>query len=149
MKTHVEFRSDQFPPYEGEDDEVNPGLYGKRLAEFLVRELKPKGFEPLKPVAEDWGWVIPISNDGFGLWIGCGHSEEHPDGFLCFIEPHKPAIRKFPFLRKTDTSKRVGELQQAIDKILDADPSVREKRWRTYEEFMGPPTRNARRAENA
>ena len=98
MKTHVEFRSDQFPPYEGEDDEVNPGLYGKRLAEFLVRELKPKGFEPLKPVAEDWGWVIPIKNDGFRLSIGCGYYEEHPDGFLCFIEPHKPAIRKFPLL---------------------------------------------------
>ena len=28
MKTHVEFRSDQFPPYEGEADEVNPGVHG-------------------------------------------------------------------------------------------------------------------------
>lgn len=36
MKTHVEFRSDQFPPYEGEENETNPGVYGKRLAEFLV-----------------------------------------------------------------------------------------------------------------
>jgi hypothetical protein len=139
MKTHVEFRSDQFPPYAGEDDEVNPGLYGKRLAEFLVRELKPRGFEPLEPIAEDWGWVIPIKNDGFRLWIGCGNYE-HPDGFLCFIEPHKPAIRTLPFLRKTDTSRKVVLLQQALDEILAANSSVREKRWWTYEEFTNPPS---------
>jgi hypothetical protein len=24
MKTHVEFRSDAFPPYDGEEDEINP-----------------------------------------------------------------------------------------------------------------------------
>jgi hypothetical protein len=136
MKTHVEFRSDRFPPYEGEDDAVNPGRYGKRVAEFLVRQLAPKGFEPLAPIPEDWGWVIPIKNDGFRLWIGCAN-DEHADGFLCFIEPHKPAIRKSPFLRTTDTSKRVGALQQALDEILVAEPSVREKRWWTYEEFSG------------
>jgi hypothetical protein len=144
MKTHVAFRSDRFASHAGEEDVVNPGLYGKRLAEFLVRELKPKGFQPSEPIAEDWGWVIPIKNDGFRLWIGCGHYEEHPDGFLCFIEPHKPAIRKFPFLRKIDTSKRVGELQQAIDEILAAEPSIREKRWWTYEEFMCRPPRTDR-----
>jgi hypothetical protein len=144
MKTHVEFHSDQFPPHAGEDDAVNPGLYGKRLAEFLVRELKLKGFEPLQPLAEDWGWVIPIRNEGFRLWIGCGHYEEHRDAFLCFIEPHKPAIRKFPLLRKIETSKRVGELRQTIDEILAAHPSVREKRWWTYDEFMGQPPRKPR-----
>ncbi len=34
MLTHMEFRSDRFPPYEGEEQQVNPGLWGKRLAEF-------------------------------------------------------------------------------------------------------------------
>lgn len=38
MKTHVEFHSDQFPLYEGEEDEVNPGVHGKRLAEFLAAQ---------------------------------------------------------------------------------------------------------------
>jgi hypothetical protein len=148
MKTHVAFRSDRFPPYAGEEDVVNPGLYGKRLAEFLVRELKPKGFEPLEPFAEDSGWVIPIKNHGFRLWIGCAN-DEHADGFLCFIEPHKPAIRKFPFLRTTDTSRRVGQLQQALDEILAAEPSVREKRWWTYEEFMNPPPRDTKERPKA
>jgi hypothetical protein len=35
MLTYVEFRSGNFPPYEGEEQESNPGIFGKRLAEFL------------------------------------------------------------------------------------------------------------------
>jgi hypothetical protein len=138
MKTHVEFRSDDFPPYDGEEDEVNPGRYGKRLAEFLVRGLKQQGFEPLEPIAEDWGWVIPIKNDAFKLWIGCGNYQEYPDGFLCFIEPHQPTVRRFCVLWKIDTSKQVTALQQAMDQLMSSHPGIREKRWWTYEEFIKP-----------
>ncbi len=40
MKTHVEFRSAKFPAYDGEEDEVNPGRWGKRLAEYLAMKLR-------------------------------------------------------------------------------------------------------------
>ena len=33
VKTQVEFRSRKFPPYEGEQEQINPGLWGIRLAE--------------------------------------------------------------------------------------------------------------------
>lgn len=115
MKTHVEFRSDSFPPYEGEEDEINPGLYGKRLAEFLVGGLRNKGFEPDEPIPEDWGWVVPIKNDSFPLWIGCGRYQEYPDGFLCFIEPLRPTIKRFIVFGKIDTTETVGKLQLALE----------------------------------
>lgn len=96
METHVEFRSALFPPYDGEEAEVNPGSYGKRLAEFLRRGLTGRGFEAGEPFAEDWGWVVPIVNTEFSMWIGCGNYDEYPsDGFLCFIEPHTLTIRKW------------------------------------------------------
>lgn len=44
MKTQVEFRSFKFPPYEGEEYQINPGLWGKRLAEYLVQRLAEKRF---------------------------------------------------------------------------------------------------------
>ena len=138
MKTHVEFRSNAFPPYEGEENEINPGRYGKRVAEFLVHGLREKGFELLDPIAEDWGWVVPIKNDGFRLWIGCGNYDEFPDGFMCFIEPHEPTIRRFPFLWKVDTSAKVNALQEAIDQLLSSNPEIRAKRWWSYEEFNRP-----------
>jgi hypothetical protein len=78
MKTHVEFRSDAFPPYDGEEDEINPGRYGKRLAEFLVRGLKDKGFEALDPVKEDWGCVVPIKNDASTCGSDAGTTTNAP-----------------------------------------------------------------------
>ena len=137
METHVEFRSDRFPPYEGEEDDINPGRYGKRLAEFLQKGLNARGFATESPIARDWGWIVPIENREFALWIGCGNYDEYPDdGFLCFIEPHTPTIRRW--FRRIDTSARVAELRNAIDALLSAEPGVRGKRWWTYDEFNRP-----------
>ena len=139
MLTHVEFRSDKFPACEGEEKLVNPGLWGKRLAEFLRDGLRREGFETSGPFAEDWGWVVPVANERFRLWIGCGHYQEYPDGFLCFIEPHKPFVRRF--LRRIDTRERIAALQQAMDKVLAEDGGIKAKRWWTYEEFNEPSAR--------
>ena len=138
MKTYVEFRSDAFPPYDDEEQEINPGRYGKRIAEFLAQGLTGKGFNTGEPIPEDWGWVVPIENDSFRMWIGCGNYPEYPDGFLCFIEPHTPTIKKFLFFGKIDTSEKVGKLQLVIDALLSAEDSIKEKKWWTYDEFNNP-----------
>jgi hypothetical protein len=43
-----------------------------RLAGFLCEKLALEGFRTEEPLAEDWGWLIDVANDGFNLWIGCG-----------------------------------------------------------------------------
>jgi len=136
MLTHVEFRSDSFPAYKDEERQVNPDLWGKRLAEFLRDNLRTVGFKTEEPVAEDWGWVVPVANERFRLWIGCGRYQEYPDGFLCFIEPHTPFVRKN--LTKISTRAEVAALQQAMDKVLSEHAGIWEKRWWTYEEFNNP-----------
>ena len=79
MQTLVEFRSDRFPAYEGEDRQINPGISGKRLAEFLRDNLRKGGFQTQEPIAEDWGWVIPVENEQFRIWIGCANYRAYPD----------------------------------------------------------------------
>jgi hypothetical protein len=137
VKTHVEFRSNDFPPYPEEDELINPGLFGKRVAEFLVAGLRAEGFEPDEPATEDWGWYFDVRNEEFPLWIGCANYAEYPDGFLCFIEPHKRFVRGKLF-RKIDTTAQVEALQRAMDKILSNHPGIRDMRWWTYEEFNHP-----------
>jgi hypothetical protein len=136
MQTHVEFRSDRFPPYDGEEEQVNPEMWGKRLAEFLRDGLRGEGIQTGEPIAEDWGWMLPIVNERFRLWIGCGRYQEYPDGFLCFIEPHKPFVRKL--LSKIDTTQTIAALQRAMDKRLTENACVRAKRWWTNDEFNHP-----------
>ena|ERR1700753_993333 len=133
MLTHVEFRSDNFPSLKNEEALINPGLWGKRLADFIRDGLRTHGFETKEPIAEDWGWVVPVANKPFPLWIGCGRYQAYENGYLCFIEPHTPFIRRF--FKKIDTREKVGALQQAVDQILTEDSGIRSKRWWTYEDF--------------
>ena len=133
MLSHVEFRSDAFPAYESEAEDVNPGRFGKRLAEFLVERLREKGEPAEDPIAEDWGWEIPIENEDFRLSIGVGNYEEHSDGFLCFIEPHKEFVRKF--FKKIPAADRVSRLRESIDAVLKSSSEIREVKWWSHEDF--------------
>lgn len=127
MKTQVEFKSDKFPPYDGEEEEINPGLWGKRLAEYLQENLSAHGLNVTGIGAEDWGWMVELENDEFPLWIGCGHQNGDNDEFLCFIEPSEPYIRKW--FKKIDTTAQVGRVAEALKKIIGSNPDIHSVNW--------------------
>src|SRR5690349_13462230 len=133
MKTFVEFRSDRFAPLDEEEQLINPDLWGKRLADFLRQGLREQGFETKEPIPEDWGWVVPVVNRSFRLWIGCGRYQQYENGFVCFIEPHKALVWRF--LKRLDTRERINALREAMDRVLVEENGVSSKRWWTYEEF--------------
>jgi len=108
-------------------------LWGKRLADFLREGLRKQGFETNEPIAEDWGWVVPVANKSFRLWIGCGHYQAYEDGFLCFIEPHKPFVWRF--FKKVEARERIDALRKAMDQVLAEAEGIRSKRWWTHEAF--------------
>jgi len=132
MKTHLEFTSTEFPAYPGEDKEINPGIFGKRLAEFLAENLHSQGFKVLCIGAEDWGWMVEIENQEFPLWIGCASYEDGKNGFQCFIEPSKPFVRKW-FL-KIETGPTVEKLASALEAVLLKSGKVSNFRWLSDDE---------------
>ena len=127
MKTQVEFRSSKFPPYEGEEEQINPGLWGKRLAEYLVQKLTEKGIATEEMVAEDWGWYVPVHNEGFRLALCCGHQNGDDDEFLCFTDPSTPVVKKF--FKKIDATPQLTRLTEALQQILGSDPYIRDVVW--------------------
>jgi hypothetical protein len=133
LLTHVEFRSTAFPPYAGEAEEINPGRFGRRLAEYLTQALTQRGERVGESFTEDWGIVVPIEGAGFDLWIGVGNYEEYPDGFLCFIEPHAQFVRKL--FKKIPTRERIEALQRRLDEALHAHPEIHGVKWSTHEDF--------------
>jgi hypothetical protein len=134
MRTHVEFLTDKFPTYPGEEEKINPGRWGQRLAEFLQRHLQARGILVAGEIGfEDWGCEIKLEQTPFPMWIGCGNYEEYPDGFLCFIEPSKPLIRRFLF-KKIDTRPEVTRIADALDAILISDPEIRDVKWWSEQE---------------
>jgi hypothetical protein len=127
MKTQVEFRSSKFPPYEGEEEQINPGVWGKRLAEYLVQKLSEKGISTQEINWEDWGWYIPVENKEFRLAICCGHRVGNADEFLCFIDPGTPSVRKL--FKKIDATPQLSRLTEALQQILASDPEIKDVVW--------------------
>jgi hypothetical protein len=135
LKTHLEFTSTAFPAYPGEDKEINPGIFGKRLAEFLAEGLRKQGFKVLGIGAEDWGWMVEVENKEFPLWIGCASYEDGENGFQCFIEPSKPFVRKW--FSKIETGPTVEKLASNLERVLLQSGKVSNFRWLLDDEVRG------------
>lgn len=127
MHTQVEFRSSKFPPYEGEEAEINPGLWGKRLTEYLAQKLAERGIETEEFSVEDWGCYLPVKTDGFRMALCCGHQDGDEDQFLVVTEPSTPTVKKF--FRTIDATAQLTRLLDAVREILAADPDIREVVW--------------------
>ena len=127
MKTFVEFRSTKFPAYEGEEEEINSGLWGKRLAEYISKKLEERGIKTDEIIMEDWGCYLPIHNDGFRLALCCGHQYGDDDQFIIFTDPKTPKIRKF--LRVIDATPQLIQLTNAVKEILESDSDIRDIKW--------------------
>ncbi|MGH8444013.1 MAG: hypothetical protein ACREVL_02045 [Solimonas sp.] len=127
MRTHVEFSSGHFPAYPDEADQINPGRFGRRLAEFVGAGLSQRGWRVHDIGAEDWGWRVELEHAAFALWIGCGNYDDFDDGFLCFIEPSKPLVRRW--LRRIDTTAAVEKLAGDLADTLERSGKASRLRW--------------------
>jgi hypothetical protein len=103
------------------------GLWGKRLAEYLVQQLAAHGIETEEIVGEDWGWYVPIRNREFSLALCCGHQYGDEDQFLCFTDPGTPVTRKL--FKKIDATPQLTRLTEALQHILASDPEIRDVVW--------------------
>lgn len=128
MKTFVEFRSKKFPPYDGEENELNPGLWGKRLAEYFIAKLPEQGIEPNDLIPEDWGWCVPIKSDGVRFALCCGHQYGDDDEFQCFTDPEQPITKQL--FKKIDATAELKRLIAAMNEILSKDPDITGIVWR-------------------
>jgi hypothetical protein len=127
MRTQFEFRSSAFPAYSDAEERINPGRFGKRLAEFLQAVLPSHGFAVRTIGNEDWGWMVELENESFPLWIGCGNVDGTDDEFLCFIEPAKPEVRRG--FKKVPTAEIVEKLAVATEAALTGSGKVSDFRW--------------------
>jgi hypothetical protein len=60
-----EFESSAFAVLPNEDNETNPGIYGKALAQWLANQLRAAGVPAGEVIAEDFGWCVPVESSPF------------------------------------------------------------------------------------
>ena len=66
------FKSSLFEIEPGEDEAINPGVYGMQLADWLATKLGGLGYNA-EVIEEDWGRCIMCLRDPVWLWVGCGN----------------------------------------------------------------------------
>ena len=59
------FTSSLFDVEPGEDEEINPRMYGRQLAAWLRQQLEQRGHNIKYIVAEDWGRCIVSADEQF------------------------------------------------------------------------------------
>lgn len=80
----LEFESSAFAVIPGEDEETNPGIYGKALAQWLAEQLRAAGFSAGEAFAEDFGWCVPVKAKPHSLYVACASTGETPDQWRVF-----------------------------------------------------------------
>ena len=129
LKTHVEFRSNLFPQTQSELEKWDGQIGGENLAKYLAKQLDQFGVITSGYHDEDWGYIIYLGDEKYqSIWIGCGHYKEYENGFLVFLNPSQPIIRKW-FFKKMDISVQLIELTDIINKILHNDSDIHQIQW--------------------
>jgi hypothetical protein len=129
MDKYIHIRSAKFPILPGEEEQlVNPGMYGKALAEYLRERLNQRGYDGPFVCCEDWGWWVELKGAPFtfGVCIYCD-SEGHRDGPLdLFCTDGATAGRCWSWrkLRWVDTAPWSEKLYADLLAIFKADGEV-------------------------
>ncbi len=130
------FKSSKFEIEPGEDQDINPGIYGRQLAVWLKQRLEESGFVVEAINKEDWGRCLVCQRDPFMLWVGCGNvwdyagarSNDDADPsekaltWHCFVTAEVPFWTRL--FRRIDTASAVSKLNCALRDILSTDPQI-------------------------
>lgn len=130
------FTSTRFEVETGEDQQTNPGIYGRQLANWLRGHLLQLGYPVEGVIAEDWGWCVMCQRDPYWLWIGCANLQDPESTQPSDLPPPKERllwsafttaeIPSFKYLlrRRPDTKPGLEKLASELHQLLEADPSI-------------------------
>ena len=112
----IRFESNEFSDVSGDDDQTNPGIFGKTLASWIAGQIG--GGEP---IAEDFGWCVPMPPKS-GLYVACA-SGDTPDAWQVFVFEQRPIFAGL-FWKKS-AGQNVESLFSRVKELLDRSSKVR------------------------
>ena len=120
----LEFESMMFPVAPDEDEETNPGISGKELANWLSARLLAAGIRADEPFAEDFGWCVPVECTSHSMHVACASSEDGPNRWMLYAFAEGGL-----FARMLGKDKRELELQalfSALRTCIESEAAIRD-----------------------
>lgn len=122
---HVSFRSSAFPALPDEELQINPGIHGFRLAEFLAQAFRARGDQAGEPWSDDWGWGVSLTGYPFPVTLCC--ASIGTDEYSVAIDPATSQVRAW--FRKYDTAPVIEPIAATLREVLQAHPQIQDITW--------------------
>jgi hypothetical protein len=123
----VTFQTDFFKPIAGEENETNPGRYGKALAQWLFERLKERGVTVEGVIPEDFGWVVMVYRKPFMLWLGCGNTDGSTTEWSVFPVAETAILQRL--FRRVDPTSEIAALRNHLSELVPSIPGVSNVSW--------------------
>lgn len=117
----LEFESSAFAVAPGEDEETNPGIYGKALAQWLAEKLRRAGFPIGEVIAEDFAWCVPVDSRPHALYVACA-SGDRPDRWRVFAFAEGGVMARL--LGRDRSAEALASLFTAVRSCLESEPRI-------------------------
>ncbi len=122
----VTFQTEFFKPVHGEEEETNPGRYGKALGHWLAENLKERGVAVEGVIPEDFGWVVMLSRKPFMLWLGCGNTVGKTEWSVYPVAELSPVQRLF---KRINPAPEIDKLWAHLAELVPSIPGVTNITW--------------------
>ncbi len=127
MGKQVTFTTTYFKPVAGEEEDTNPGRFGKALSQWLANGLNEHGLAVEGIIPEDFDWIVLLSCKPFMLWLGCGNSEGSTSKWSAFSVV-EPSLFQSLF-KRGDTRQALKNLEAYLAELVPLIPEVSNVIW--------------------
>lgn len=123
----VTFTSDFFKPVAGEEEETNPGRFGRALAEWLAAQLKKRGVSVEGVIPEDFGWLVMVSRKPCMLWLACGNTDGSATEWSVYLAAELSILQRL--LKGVDPASEIERLRTHLAELVPSIPGVANVVW--------------------
>lgn len=117
----LEFRSTIFEVADGEDEETNPGIYGKSLAAWLASQLRVPDVDV---IAEDFGWCVPVKSSEHRVYVACASEDDSRERWRVFVFAEGGFVKRL--LGRDTGVAEVASLFARVKQMLEANSGISE-----------------------
>lgn len=114
------FESSRFEIQQDEDELTNPGIFGRRLAEWMAHELPTQGYRALgEVIPEDFAWCVPVAAEDCELYVACANAQ---NGWQTYVFADCGLMERLAGRDPRATA--VAGLYSAVRTILEDAPGI-------------------------
>ena len=115
-------RSSRFSIEPDEDEEVNPGIYGRQFSNWLATELPAFGWRVTDTFPEDFGRLVEVEHPRFRVYVACGSGHDGEQSWQAFTFVEGGGLRGM--FAKPEKTRIADQLLADVERALRSDPQT-------------------------